>query len=83
MVNTLGVIFGFATITLVLGAVLGVVEGQERYPFVAGVVLLALGPVLATAIDIPELLSGLVAVSGVVAIVVSTVPLLRQSPTTS
>lgn len=70
----------FVALLLVLGAVLEVLDARERYWFVAGVVLVAGGTGLLTVLPLPPLLGGLLALVGVLAIVASTVPLLRQSP---
>lgn len=83
MPNTLAIAFGFAVIGLVLASVLGAVERREKFLFVAGVVLLVVGPILVGSLSLSAVLGGIVALVGFLAIVGSTVPLLRQSPTVS
>ncbi len=83
MVNTIGVLFGFVVIGLVLLAVLGAVERREKYLFVAGVALVLLGPGTVASLDAPVTAGGVLAVVGFLACLGSTVPLLAQSPTTA
>lgn len=83
MAPSLAVAVGFVVVGTVLVAVLGAVERPEKTTFVAGVAVLAAGPILVGGVGFPELLGGFVSLVGVVAVVASTVPLLRQSPTTS
>lgn len=83
MANLVAVGFGFLCMGVVLAMVFGAVERREKTVFVAGVVLLAAGPTLVGTVSAPELLGGLVALVGFLAIASSTVPLLRQSATTA
>lgn len=83
MTGVLAIAFGFLTIGLVLIAVLGAVKRREKFVFVPGVVLLVGGPILVGSLSIPETIGGVVALVGFLAILASTVPLLRQSPTVS
>lgn len=72
---------GLVGVAVVLATVLGAVDRSERFVFVAGVVVLGLGPILVASGSISAPLGGAVALVGFLAIVASTVPLLRQSPT--
>lgn len=83
MASTLAITFGFVIIGVVLAAVLGAVERREKFPFVAGIVLIAGGPILAGSLSLPAAVGGVVAFVGFLAVAGSTVPLLRQSPRTS
>lgn len=83
MANTLATAFGFLIIGIVLLTVLGAVEYRGKFAFVGGVVLLAAGPILVGSLSVPATLGGIITLIGFLAIVASTVPLLRQSPTIS
>ena len=77
------VTLGTAIILIVLATVLETVERREKFPFVSGVALIVLGSGLAGLGVIPAVPGGYLALVGVVLVLWSTVPLLRQSPTTS
>ena len=68
---------------VVLASVLKTVTRNEKYWFVAGVVLVIAATDLGTAAGLPASLGGLLALAGLLAILASTIPLLRQSPATS
>lgn len=63
-----------ALVLIILASILGAVKRRERFAFVAGVALF----VLAHAVAPPETIGLLVAVAGIVLVLASTVPLLRQ-----
>lgn len=75
MANEILIGFGFLAMAVMLGSVLGTVERRERFSFVAGVVLVGVGLTLSE----PAALGAGIALVGLVAILGSTVPLLRQS----
>lgn len=79
MTNPLSIAFGALVVAGTLLAVLGAVERTERYTFVLGVLAVAAGPVLADG-GLTVLLGRVLAVVGFLAILESTLPLLRQSP---
>lgn len=80
MADPLAVGVGAVVVVGTLLAVVGAVERRERYAFVLGVVALAAGAVLVDGGGLPVVLGRGLAVLGFLAIVASTVPLLRQSP---
>lgn len=71
--------FGFAIMAVILVTVLGAVGPREKYAFALGVLLIAAGTSLVTAVPVPEAVSGVIALVGFVVVVGSTVPLLRDS----
>lgn len=83
MANTLAVAFGFVVIGLVLLSVLGAVKRREKFVFVVGLILLVAGPGLVGNFSLPATIGKAVSSVGFLVIVASTIPLLRQSPTTS
>lgn len=82
MTNSLIIAAAFATMTIILVMIPGAVKRNEKFPFVAGVVLFAAGPLLVAG-GVSTLIGGLVGLVGAIMIVGSTIPLLRQSPETS
>lgn len=80
MASTLAVGFGVASVVIMWGAVLGAVERREKFVFASGIVLILLGPALVAGGSLPEAAGSLIAALGVLAVVASTVPLLRGSP---
>lgn len=70
----------FVAVLVILAAILFVVDRRERFPFVGGVVLLTAGTGLLTVVPLPPVVGGVLSVLGVLAILWSLVPLLRQSP---
>jgi hypothetical protein len=71
--------FGFAIMAVILTTVLGAVDPREKYAFALGVLLIAAGASLVTAVPVPEAVSGVIALIGFTVVVGSTVPLLRGS----
>lgn len=65
---------------VLLASVLGAVDRRERFAFVPGVLLIVAGPALVALVSVPGAVGGVIALIGVVVVVGSTVPLLRESP---
>lgn len=82
MTHTLAAAFGAAIVGIVLVAVLGAVERREKFAFVAGVGLFVGGTILAGGPSLSAAGGG-IALVGILLIVASTVPLLREPPTTT
>lgn len=76
MASQLLVVAALLLILVILASVLGAVERRERFVFVPGVALFV---VAHAAGQSPETLGVLLALVGLVAVVASTVPLLRES----
>lgn len=74
MASQIAVLFGFAAVLLMLGAVLGSVERRERFVFVLGVALVLVGLTFLTA---PRILSVTLVLGGIGAVIASAIPLLR------
>ncbi len=66
---------GFATFALLLVAVYGSVERRERVGYVLGVALVLVG---LTFLSTPAVLGKIVVLAGIVAVLASAVPLLRE-----
>lgn len=75
MASQLVVAASLALVLVILASILGAVERRERFWFVGGVALF----IVAHVVGSPESASAVLAVVGIVAVVASTVPLLRQS----
>lgn len=76
MASQLVVVVSLVLMLVILVSVLGAVERRERFVFVLGVALFV---VAHTAVRNPENVSILLALAGLIAVLASTVPLLRQS----
>lgn len=76
MASALLVWGSLAVLLVVLGSILGAVDGPERVVFVVGIGLFVLAHVAAPA---AEALGAAVAAIGLLAALAATVPLLRQS----
>lgn len=83
MAVTTPVTVGFVMIAILLLSVLGAVHRLERLAFVGGVILVSIGSALG-GVEIGSVaVGGIIAAIGFLTVVASTIPLLRQSPTTS
>lgn len=75
MASQLVIAASLVLIVVILASVLGAVERRERVWFVLGVALFI---VAHAAFPAPETVAFLLALAGIVAVIASTVPLLRQ-----
>lgn len=75
MASQLVIMASLALIVVILASILGAVKRRERVWFVLGVALFI---VVHAAVPAPETVAILLALAGIVAVVASTVPLLRQ-----
>lgn len=82
MATSLVVVAAFALMGVLLLAVLGAVHRREKQAFVVGILLITVAESLAGGTGSGTVVAGIAALIGVVAVIASTIPLLRQSATT-
>lgn len=76
MASALTIWLSLVLVVVILSSILGAVKRRERLPFVAGVALFIVAHILDTGV---EAIGAALALIGVIVMLSSTVPLLRES----